>query len=159
MTTILFRPQWVNRSAIAVSVTAFHTLPIWFLFNKLFTLTSKKKLFIFCEWNTPGPMTSPHKWPVMRQAYPYHGIPDTKSLWQQYSSERLFGSHFVSTCTLYTQNDEFIHPSPDFKDGWTPWKHAWMCIHYNMKLGFYIIHSCLNIRWVISVERSHDISI
>ena len=48
------------------------------LLNRLFSPRSKKtsKLHVtgLCVWNSPGPVNSPHKWPVTRKMLPFDDV-------------------------------------------------------------------------------------
>ena len=44
------------------------------LFGRRSKKTSKLRVTGLCAWNSPGPVNSPHKWPVTRKMFPFDDV-------------------------------------------------------------------------------------
>ena len=95
------------------------------LLNRLFIRRSKKtsKLRVtgLCVGNSPGPVTSPHKWPVTRKMFPL----DDVIMWLWLCGPSIYDYWF--TFTFWNRKRYFEECKPNL--GWFQGR---MCITYNM---------------------------
>ena len=62
------------------------------LFRRRSKKTSKRRVTGLCAGNSPGPVNSPHKWPVTRKMFPFDDVimkaPHYWPLWGKFPGER-----------------------------------------------------------------------
>ena len=99
------------------------------LFNRLFRRRSKKtsKLRVtgLCAGNPPGPVNSPHKWPVTRKMFPFDDVIMLSQLDQHNACRLFFRDHFVNASS---QRETMLHCNVVFYwlgacTGRSPWFH------------------------------------
>ena len=92
------------------------------LLNRLFRRRSKKpsKLRVtgLCAGNSPGPVNSPHKWPVTRKMSPFDDVIMVLSWnWQPFivfNSHTSQGTSFVNDCGNYLPANRALHKVDKF---------------------------------------------
>ena len=110
---VAFTLRWRHNDYDSVS----NHQPRGCLFNRLFRRRSKKtpKLRVtgLCVGNSPGPVNSPHKWPVTRKMFPFDDV--------IMSGIKYKVNHYVFTTVLYDKSYQNckIHSWWVWGRGWT----------------------------------------
>ena len=66
--------QWRHNGLDTVSNHQPHHCLLSRLFGRRSKKTSKLRVTGLCAWNSPGPVNSPHKWPVTRKMFPFDDV-------------------------------------------------------------------------------------
>ena len=66
--------QWRHNGRDSVSNHQHHDCLLNRLFRRISKKTSKLRVTGLCAGNSPGPVNSPHKWPVTRKMFPFDDV-------------------------------------------------------------------------------------
>ena len=106
--------QWRHNGRDSVS----NHQPYDCLPNRLFRCISKKTSKLratgFCVGNSPGPLNSPHKWPVTRKMFPLMASSWITKLWWKRNQPRCIWSLNLTVCLIYMNIYSMNHEQSRF---------------------------------------------
>ena len=104
--------QWRHNGPDGVSNHQPHDCLLNCLFIRRSKKTSMLRVTGLCAGNSPWPVNSPHKWPVMQKMFPFDDV-----IMQMNLNLKIIGEYIYQTTTKQHTNMSIVCTRPEHKNG------------------------------------------